>query len=149
VKLALVFFLVLSLVVVVGCGGPVATDTAREPAYKWEADLELSKKLTEYLWLNYGGGPQGSKYATSWYPLIMAAGVYKDAEKNVFMVIIEMFMFAEIDADTKRAAKTIGLAVESWAKDIESETGLGLDLVKVYGKPGGGEERIELPYYAW
>ena len=149
-KLALGLLLVLSLAVVAGCGGqPATTNTAREPVYKWEADLELSKKLTEYLWLNYGGGSQGSKYATSWYPLIMAAGVYTDAEKNVFTVIIEMFTLAEIDDGTKHAAKTIGSAIEIWAKDIESETGLDLDLAKVYGRPGGGDERLELPYYAW
>lgn len=147
-KLA-VLILILALVVATGCGGHVATDTTQESAYKWEVDSELTKDLTEHLWLNYGGGPLGSKYATSWYPLIMAAGVYKDAEKNVFTVIIEMFMFAEIDDGAKYAAKKIGFAAENWAKDIETEPGLDLDLVKIYGRPGRGEDRVELPYYAW
>ena len=147
-KLALVLLLVLSLVFASGCGGPAATDTAREPAYKWEADLDLSKKLTEHLWFNYGGDSQG-KGATSWYPLIMAAGVYTDAEKNAFTVIIEMFTLAKIDDGTKHAAKMIGFIAESWAKDIEAKTGLGLVSVKIYGKPGGGDTRLLLPYYAW
>lgn len=93
-----------------------------------DAAKALLASLTEYLGNNFAG--------TTWYPLVERVRVGVDTRKRTFSVVAETKIFP--DGDAPRPARSISMALQGWALDVERAGQLKLDWLAVYGERAGG-----------